>query len=161
MPDLAVTNSPARQFCTFRADGRLHGIELSSLREISTSIAITPVPPAVPAVRGLANLRSKILLVLDLRPLLGLAPAPCTPQSRLLIFKPAIAQDTGLLVESGGDIVAVPQDRIETLDENPPGSKPAAGRQLALVVGVSKLEQELMMIIDAARLAGTVAQLLR
>ncbi|HEX4792927.1 MAG TPA: chemotaxis protein CheW [Humisphaera sp.] len=161
MPDLATTDSPTQSFCTFRADGRLYGIDLLSLREISTSMAITPVPPAASAVRGLANLRSRILLVLDLRPLLGLPPLPCTEESRLLIFKPAVVQDAGLLVDGGGDIIAVPRDRIEAIEDNVPESKRTNPNQpLSLVVGVCKLEQELMMIIDAARLSGAVARLL-
>jgi len=125
-------------------------------------MAITPVPPAPPAVRGLANLRSRILLVLDLRPLLGLAPVACTEDSRLIVFKPAVAEETGLLVDRGGDILAVPQNRIEAIDENVPASKgPAGDELLPLVVGVCKLEKELMMVIDATRLAGTVARLLK
>jgi purine-binding chemotaxis protein CheW len=151
-----------RSFCTFREDRRLYGIDVLSLREISTAMAVTPVPPAVAAVRGLANLRSRILLVLDLRPLLGLAPVACTEDSRLIIFKPSVAEDTGLLVDRGGDIVAVVKDRVETVDENLPAQKGRAEDDpLPLVVGVCKLEKELMMIIDATRLASTVAKLLK
>lgn len=155
-------HASTRLFCTFRADRRLYGIDVLSLREISTAMAITSVPPAVPAVRGLANLRSKILLVLDLRPLLGLAPAACTQDSRLIIFKPSVAQDTCLLVDSGGDILPVTQDRIEATGDNLPApTQPSDNDTVSLVVGVCKLEKELMMIIDAARLAGTVSTLLR
>ena len=117
-----------------------------------TNIAITPVPPAPSAVRGLANLRSRILLILDLRPLLGLEPVDCTDDSRLIILKPAVAEATGLLVDRGGDILMVAQDRIEA-------SRDDDAR--ALVTGVCKLEKELMMVIDATRLADTVAKLLR
>src|SRR5580765_5094406 len=92
MHEPASANSETRAFCTFRADQRLYGIDVSSLREISTNITITPVPPAPAAVRGLANLRSRIHLILDLRPLLGLAPVECTLDSRLIILKPKVAE---------------------------------------------------------------------
>jgi purine-binding chemotaxis protein CheW len=131
------------------------------LREISTSTAITPVPPAPPAVRGLANLRSRVFLILDLRPLLGLAPVECTPASRLIIFKSAVAEDTGLLVDRGGDILAVPQDRIEAIDPASTLSGRPDDQPPPLVVGVCKLDNELLMVVDATRLAGTVARLLR
>jgi purine-binding chemotaxis protein CheW len=162
MTEPVQINPSSRSFCTFRAERGLYGIDVLSLREISTILAITPVPPAVPAVRGLANLRSRILLVLDVRPLLGLSPVPCTEDSRLLIFKPAVAEDTGLLVDRGGDILAVPRDRIEAVDESVPASrKPGDDEMLPLVVGVCKLDKELMMVIDATRLASKVAKLLR
>lgn len=161
MNEIVQTDTATRSFCTFRADRRLYGIDVLSLREISTPMAITPVPPAISAVRGLANLRSRILLVLDLRPLLGMTPVPCTEESRLLVLKPSIAQDTGLLVDSGGDILAVPIDQIETIDQVPSSPNEATGEDShALIFGVCKLEKELMMIIDATRLADTVARLL-
>ena len=130
-------------FCAVRADQQLYGIDVRSLREISTTMPITPVPPAVSAVRGLANLRSRILLVLDLRAILGLAPAPCTEDSRLIIFKPSVAEDTGLLVDSGGNILAVPEDRIEKVDEVPASQSVAddADATSSPVAGVCKLEK--------------------
>ena len=151
-----------RSFCTFRADRRLYGMDVQSLREVSTVMAITPVPPAVPAVRGLANLRSKILLVLDLRPLLGLDSAPCTEESRLIIFKPSVAEDTALLVDSGGNILAVRQDRIETSDAEASSlARAETGEAPDYIAGVCKLENELMMIIDAKRLGTVVGNLLK
>jgi purine-binding chemotaxis protein CheW len=162
MNEPAKADVATRSFCTFRADRRLYGIDVQSLREISMAIAITPVPPAASAVRGLANLRSRILLVLDLRPLLGLIPAPCTQDSRLIIFKSSVAEDTGLLVDSGGNILAVPTDQIETIASEQVSMPSAAGQDAPPpVVAVCKLEKELMMVIDAGRLACTVANLLR
>jgi purine-binding chemotaxis protein CheW len=162
MHEPALTDSASRSFCTFRADRRLYGIDVSSLREISTNIAITPVPPAPPPVRGLANLRSRILLILDLRPLLGLAPAECTSDSRLIILKPKVAEDIGLLVDRGGDILSVRQDQIETVESGWPSPDASSGDwALPLVVGICKLERELMMIIDASRLTAIVTTLLQ
>ncbi|MGH7177907.1 MAG: chemotaxis protein CheW [Tepidisphaeraceae bacterium] len=154
--------SAIRAFCTFRADDRLYGIDVTSLREVSTNITITPVPHAPPAVRGLANLRSQILLVLDLRPLLGLPPQACTADSRLIIFKSTVVEDAGILVDRGGDIVQAPLDRIEDATEAGPASRePDTPAASPLVVGICKLQNELMMIIDARRLADTIANLMR
>jgi purine-binding chemotaxis protein CheW len=162
MSGQSLQSSPTRSFCAFRADRRLYGVDVANLREISTAMAITPVPPAPSVVRGLANLRSRILLILDLRALLGLPPVPCSDESRLIIFKPEIAQDTGLLVDRGGDILAVPQDRIEVIDQRTPASQEPSGSEATppLVVAVCKLESELLMIIDASRLGDLVGQAL-
>ena len=154
MNEPVLRDAAARSFCTFHADKRLYGIEVASLREISTHLAITPVPPAPAVVRGLANLRSRIHLILDLRALVGLPPIPCSDDNRLIIVKPAIAEDVGLLVDRGGNIVSVPEDQIEPTEHA--GDDPAQ-----LVSGVCKLKHELMMIIDARRLAHMVAVHLR
>ena len=146
-----------RLFCSFRTEGRLYGIDAAQVREVSAQVTCTPVVQAPPAVRGLANLRSRIYLVVDVRPILGLAPVPCTSESRLIVLKPHLAENLGVLVEHGGDIIRV---RAEEIEETPP---PAAGtdvsssdRALAVTTGVCKLESELMNVIDAAKLVEAV-----
>jgi purine-binding chemotaxis protein CheW len=153
MNEPALRPSAVRSFCTFHADQRLYGIEVKYLREISTPLAITPVPPASSAVRGLANLRSRILLVLDLRALLGLPPIDCTDDNRLIILKPTVAEDIGLLVDRGGNILAVPEDDIDHTEHGEESKQ--------LVGGVCKLKNELMTIIDVRQLADIVAGQLR
>ena len=162
MAETTVTTADAGAFCTCRADERLFGIDVGCLREISTNTAITPVPLAPPAVRGLANLRSRVHVVLDLRPMLGLPAADCTPQSRLIILKPAVAEDVGILVDQGGDISRVPREQIELLDSSTPvGRESSRAATADFVVGVAKLDHELMMIIDATRLVDTISRAVR
>jgi purine-binding chemotaxis protein CheW len=178
--ELAPTtvNPGLRSFCTFRAQDRLYGLDVTNVREVSTQVTLTPVPQAPLLVRGLANLRSRIYLVLDLRPALGLPPVERTADSRLIVLHPRIAEGLGLFVERGGDIVHVAADQIEEMT-------PAAGSgrgtpqplpygrgsdqplphgrgsdqpaevvtpPATVIVGVCKLDAELMMILDPARL---------
>lgn len=157
--ELTALASAGRAFYSFREDERLYAIEVNALREVSPPIAITPVAHAPAAVRGLANLRSRILLVLDLRPLLQLPSMPCTAESRLMILKPSVLEDAALLVDRGGDIVWIVDEQIEWLDDAPAESANRAASRL--IVGVCKLEKELMMIIDASRLATLVAELMK
>jgi purine-binding chemotaxis protein CheW len=156
MNDLATTTAaaPARSFCTFRRAQRLHGIEVFHVREVSPHFPMTPVPQAPPAVRGLANLRSRIYLILDLRPLLGLPPVDCGQTSRFIILKPEIGQDLGILVEEGGDIAHVSADRIESA-----AGRDSSGDVTSLIAGVCKLESELMTVVDPTQIAQVVARL--
>src|SRR5512139_4030332 len=98
MSETTALQAVTRSFCTFRAEGRLYGIDVAHLREVSTHVATTPVPHAPPVIRGLTNLRSRVYLVIDLRPLLGLPPADCTVDSRLVILKAEFGEDVGVLV---------------------------------------------------------------
>lgn len=156
--DLATFASADRSFYSFREDGRLYAIEVNALREVSPPIPITPVAHAPAAIRGLANLRSRILLVLDLRSLLQLPSVPCTEESRLMILKPTVLEDAALLVDHGGEIIRMADEEIEWLQDAPDSMNRGESR---LVVGVCKLEKELMMIVDASRLATSVAELMK
>jgi purine-binding chemotaxis protein CheW len=162
MSETTAIESVVRSFCTFRADERLYGIDVAHLREVSTHVATTPVPQAPPAIRGLANLRSRIYLVIDLRPLLGLAPTDCTVDSRLIILKTEFGEDLGVLVDSGGDIVRVEESKIEVSVQPASGhADTPAEAPPSLAGGVCKLEKELMVILDPAAIVKDVARQMR
>ena len=151
-----------RVFCSFRTEGRLYGIDAAQVREISTQTVVTPVPQAPPAVRGLANLRSRIYLVVDVRPILGLAPVPCTEESRLIIVKSHLAENLGILVEHGGDIVHACRAQVEEAPPPAVETGEVGGRTPpAVAVGVCKLDGGLMNIIDAARLVEAMEALMQ
>lgn len=162
MNDLIEVESDVRVLYTFRTEGRLYGIDATQIREIAAPTALTPVPQTPEAVRGLANLRSRVYLVVDVRPMLGLAPVEPVPESRLIILKPHIAESLGMFVEVGGDIVRVSARRIE--DTQTPTGGDAANehdRGPDLVVGICKLDNELVNIIDSTRVVESLAALMR
>ena len=159
MSRLAIHDPAIRHFCTFQVEHRLYGISLSEVREVSTGLAITPVPHSPPAIRGLANLRSRIYLVLDLRPILGYAPADCTQESRLVILRPGIAESTAILVDCGGRIVSVPEGSIESVGGSTPGTTADADVPPHFVTGVCKLETELLMVVGSRLLVDHVRSL--
>jgi purine-binding chemotaxis protein CheW len=157
----AVNESIMRSFCTFRAEGRLYGIDVTHLREVSTQVIVTPVPQAPAAIRGLTNLRSRIYLVIDLRPLLGLAPVETTARSRLLIFKNEFAEDLGLLVDRGGDAVQVNQNDIETSSPASSFGETSGEPVRSLAAGVCKLEAELLVMLDPQAIVSEAARQIR
>jgi len=160
MTDLAIANRHhgRRHFCTFRLDGRLYGLELSAVREVSTGLAITAVPHAPPEVRGLTNLRSRIYVVIDLRPILGLSIAGISKESRLVVLKDHVADNVGVLTDAGGDIVNLATSAVEAVpqaaDTSAPDSKPT------IVTEIGKLQQELLMVVDPHRMMDHVKRLI-
>lgn len=156
MNELALNNpsSAFQHYCTFRLAGQLYGLEISAVREVSTCLVVTPVPHAPPQVRGLANLRSRIYLLLDLRSILGLASAEDTVDTRVVILKDGIAENIGVVVDAGGDIVSVTADRIEGTVSHAVSRSP--DKVPAIVTAICKLEEELMMVVDPVRVTDHV-----
>jgi chemotaxis signal transduction protein len=160
MYDLAPATAHEHMFLTFRAHGRRYGIDVAFVREVSTHRTFVPVPQSPPLVRGLANLRSRIYLVLDVGPALGGDPSNCTADSRLIVFQEHVAENLGLLVDEGGDIVRVPAAHIEDMTLANPPESPAASAPNP-VVALCKLEGELMMVIDPARIVAALENAIR
>ena len=97
--------APSRGYCTFRLDGRLYGLPLETVREISPLTDCTQIPRAPAAIAGCVSIRGQIHLALDLRVLLALpGPAPVRDR-RLVLIHPTVAPALGVLVDELDEIV--------------------------------------------------------
>ncbi len=160
MPELVRAQPTSRAFLTFRVSGRLYGLDVAQVREVSTHTAFTPVSQAPPLVRGLANLRSRIYLVLDAGMALGRTPTDCTSENRLIVLHERVAEHLCLLVDQGGDIVQVPIEQIEDA-ANAEAADSSVTSTPTPVVALCKLEGELMMVIDPGRVVAALETAIR
>jgi purine-binding chemotaxis protein CheW len=132
------------QFCAFYLEGMLFGVELTRVQEVIHELNLTQVPLAPAVVEGLINLRGQIVTALDLRRRLELPPrAPGVPCMNVVV-----ATDDGavsLLVDEIGDVVEVEDSTFEP----PPGTM--HGRVRDVIVGVHKLQNRLMHVLDIDR----------
>ena len=71
-----VANTPAAtqelQLLVFNVRGEECAVPLTDTREIITAMALTPVPAAPPSIRGMVNIRGRVVTVVDLAVVLGL-----------------------------------------------------------------------------------------
>jgi len=142
----------ALQFCSFRLAGRLFGVDILDVKEITDELRLTPVSHAAPGIAGLLNLRGQIHLVVDLRLVFRLESAPTGALSRIVIFKPSIDEPFGVLVDSTDEVVSVTHDRIE---ERRKVGEVLTQEQLErrkaraeLTSGVCRLEKDLMVVLN-------------
>jgi purine-binding chemotaxis protein CheW len=149
-------------FCTFRLGEGLFGVLVGLVKEVSAVPPLTPVPHAPPAVLGYVNLRGQIHLALDLKRLLGLGQTTTGPDSRLVLFKPALGDPFGVAVDAIGAIVHLGAAQIEGAE---PGER-GAGSPVdnlphgELVSGTGKLAGELLILLDARKFLPAVERAL-
>ncbi len=135
------------QFCTFFVEGVQLGIEVLKVQEVLKYQEMTPVPLAPPEVSGLINLRGQIVTAVDLRSRLGLPPRPKDALPMNVVIR---AEDgaVSLLVDEIGDVLEATEETFEEA----PATLDAQTREL--VLGVYKLEQGLLLILDTDRALG-------
>jgi len=133
-----------RTLATFSVDGRVFGVEVTRVREVTRSGEVTPVPLAPEAVAGLMNLRGQIVTALDLRTRLGLPErAPQERPMHVLVDGPG--GTVSLQVDRVGDVQAVDDASVE---------RPSAtlhGQARDLIVGTHALEGALVLELDLDR----------
>jgi len=135
---------PGLQFCTFYLDGLLFGVELKGVQEVIRSLDMTKVPLAPAVVSGLINLRGQIVTAVDLRRRLELEARP--PGS--LPMNVVVRSEDGavsLLVDEIGDVVEVDGSSFE------PAPEMLRGRLRAMILGVHKLNDRLMHVLDTEK----------
>jgi len=129
---------------TFGLGRECYGVPIESVQEIIRAAGITPVPGAPCHVRGVINLRGRIIPVVDLRKRLGLDGREASEEQRIMVVELG-ARRLGMLVDSVSQVIRVPAALVEEIPEE------AVSVDEKYVLGVGKLEERLVFIIDLAR----------
>lgn len=133
----------AADIVTFRVCDMLCGLDIVDVQEIKRIHQITAVHRAPPEVRGVVNMRGRIVTIIDVRQKLGFAAAPKGPA--LVIIVPHRDELMGLLVDDVDDIVRAEPGAMAPAPDN------LEGVERELFCGVLKLDQTLVAILDRSR----------
>jgi purine-binding chemotaxis protein CheW len=133
----------AADIVTFRVRDMLCGLDIVDVQEIKRIHQITAVHRAPPEVRGVVNMRGRIVTIIDVRQKLGFEPAAGGPA--LVIIVPHREELLGLLVDDVDDIVHAEPGSIAPAPDN------LVGVERELFCGVLKLDQTLVAILDRRR----------
>jgi purine-binding chemotaxis protein CheW len=136
--------STSIQYCTFRLDDLIFGIEVQKVQEVIRYQEMTRVPLASPVVQGLINLRGQIVTALDLRLRLGLRPRP-NAQLPMNVVVRTEDGPVSLLVDDIGDVLEMSSDTFE----RPPETLCGVARDL--ISGAYKLSNRLLLTLNIER----------
>lgn len=129
------------QLVTFAIDGATYGVPVDLVQETLGHQPRTFVPLAQPGVAGLVNLRGQVVLTVDLRPMLGLAPLAPGAEAMMVVVK-VDGEAVSLLVDTVGEVLDVDESTFEAVPET------LGAAMRALVVGVHKLDGKLLLLLD-------------
>ncbi len=132
-----------RRWCTFGVGNLECALPAGDIEEVVRHPAVTPVPMSAAVVRGLAQVRGRVVPVIGLRRCLGLGEAGPDVQPMHVITRTAegpLSLEVDRIhdvVETGGEPVERPPD---TLDPSVRG----------LIAGTARIEGRLVLLIDLA-----------
>lgn len=135
------------QLVSFRLADEEYGIEITKIREIILMGEITQVPQTPHYVKGLINLRSMVIPVIDLRTRFGLPEEELTEESRIMVLHVG-ARTVGIVVDAVSEVLRVTQDQIAP----PPPTVANLGQEY--LTGLVKLEERLLIMLDIDGILG-------
>lgn len=149
--EAGVSPTLAGRYMTFRMAAEEYGLPILNVREIIGLMPITRVPRAREYVRGVINLRGKVISVVDLRLKFGMEPTEPTDQTVIIVVQYGAGSrevTVGLLVDEVLEVLNIPADRIE-----PPPSL-GDGLDGGFILGIGKAERRVIFLLDIGRVLG-------
>lgn len=136
------------QYLTFRVRDETFAMGILAIKEIIEFGALTPVPMMPRCVRGVINLRGRVVPVIDLAVRFG--GEPSQPHRRTCIVIVEVGneeerQDLGVMVDGVNQVIEIPVQDIE------PAPGFGAKVRPEFIAGMGKLDGDLVIIIDVAR----------
>ena len=129
------------QLVSFCLANEEYGIEITKVREIILMGEITRVPQTPPYVKGLINLRSTVIPVIDLRVRVGLPEGQTTAESRIMVIH--VGDKTiGIVVDAVSKVFRVSRDQIAP----PPPTVTQLGNEY--LTGLVKLDKRLLILLN-------------
>lgn len=89
-----------------------YGINIFRVSEIIRMREVTPVPGANAHIRGLINLRGKMIPVVDLRSRLGLGEVESTDSTRIIVVSTEAGQ-VGIVVDAVTEVMTLTSSQLE------------------------------------------------
>jgi purine-binding chemotaxis protein CheW len=112
---MVETEVVANEFVTFLIAGEVFAINMAPVQEIIRVPEIVKVPKSPPSLMGLANLRGKVLPIINLRKVFGLEEKTIDESSRVIVID--LGQTLGFLVDNVSSVIDVDETKIETSSE--------------------------------------------
>lgn len=136
------------KYLTFTLADQDYGIGILKVKEIIGLMPITSVPRTPEYVKGVVNLRGKVIPVVDLRLRFGMQKVECTERTCIVVVEIATSSGTllmGTVVDSVSEVLSIKGEDVE--------ETPTFGTQLDTdyILGMAKLENGVKILLDIDR----------
>ncbi len=154
---LASTNENDDKFLTFRLGKEEYGVEILRVREIIGLIDITPLPRTPDYIKGVINLRGKIIPVIELRTKFGLPPVKYTEATCVIVVDVEDSEggdqlQMGVIVDTVSEVLDIRQDQIE------PAPRFGSSASADSIMGMGKVKAgettKVVILLDIDRVLG-------
>ena len=133
-----------RSWVTFDIAGEIYGLPVECVDEALRVTTITRLPYSPAVVRGMTQVRGRILPVVDLRVRLGHPPIPTGDRSRILVVY-SRGRNLGLLVDAARQVVKLLPSTLE-----PPPPEVMTGKS-SFIDAVCRREDSLLLLLDVEK----------
>jgi len=137
------------KYMAFKLGAEEYALPILTVREIIGLMDITRIPQTLGYVRGVINLRGKVIPVIDLRLKFGMAATEASDQTVIIVVQHPFRGrllTMGLLVDEVVEVLDIPAARIE-----PPPEFGSNQLDVDFILGVGKSDKRVIFLLDGAK----------
>ncbi len=135
-----------QQIVLFKIGENEFGVPVEKVQEIIKPPAITGLPNTPGFVKGVINLRNRVIPIVDLGEKLGLGRFD-SEDSRIIVVE-LLGKTVGLTVDSVTEVLKLEEGKIEKETER-------FGEKKPMLNGIAKLDHRLILLLNLDELIGT------
>ena len=133
------------KFLTFPLGNEEYGLEIRHVTEIVGIQKITEVPDMPPYVKGVINLRGKVIPVMDVRVRFAFEEKSYDDHTCIIVVNISDAS-VGLIVDTVSEVIGISEDKIDP----PPAVK--KGDSSRFIKGLGKVGETVVILLDIGQL---------
>ncbi len=134
------------KYLTFTMGKEEYGIPILKVKEIIGMMEITPVPKTPQYIKGVVNLRGKIIPIMDLRLKFGLEEKTYTERTCIIVIEVAnTGKQMGVAVDAVSEVVNINKNDIE-----PPANYYEENEE-DFLTGIGKVDNRVVMLLNTDR----------
>ena len=144
------------KYLTFHLAGEDYGIEICYVIEIIGIQSITEVPDMPAFIRGVINLRGKVIPVMDVRARFKLSARDYDDRTCIIVIN-VDATEVGLVVDEVSEVADIPESQVE------PAPRTSKNSDNSYIQGMGKMNNRVIILLDVHKLlfSGDMQRLLQ
>ncbi len=150
-PQAEMNAGLAGKYLTFSLGNEEYGVAILNVREIIGVMEITAVPHTPPYIKGVINLRGRVIPVLDLRLKFNMNRIDYTERTCVVVVEvqgQTATVQVGMIVDAVSEVLNIPGNLIE------PHLSMGTAHETDNILGMAKVNNEVKILLDVDRVIG-------
>ncbi len=129
---------------TFALGNEEYGVEILKVREIMGLMEITTVPQTPEYMKGVINLRGKVIPIIDLRLKFAMPEVEHTKETCIIVVEVG-SEQIGIIVDSVSEVTDIKGEDIEE------ATSFGQGIDSNFIMGLGKVKEKIIILLDIER----------
>lgn len=138
------------KYLSFFLDREEYGIQILRVREIIGLMSITSVPRTPEYIRGVINLRGKVIPIVDLRMKFDMPRVDATDETCIIVVQSGGSDSVGVVVDKVSEVLDIPDQEIV--------DAPSLGADVNTdyILGIGKSQDSVKLLLDIDKVLAAV-----